>query len=145
MMLGIDATSSFGCPHVLAGQTTKVFYLTAPLPPRSVATPVTQRQMGSRGCGIPRVWAQRAGGTMFLESESEFETQEEKNGPGRGSGRMKRTQRHNTMKTKAAQQPRKTTVQLKDLKPKKNPKAGALIPYVSKVTGEKQYDNRTGT
>ena len=42
------------------------------------------------------------------------------------------------MKTKTDKQPKKATVQLKDLKPKKNPKAGALNAYISSVTGEKQ-------
>ena len=42
------------------------------------------------------------------------------------------------MKTKTAKHPKQAVVHLKDLKPKKNPKAGALNAYFSKVAGEKQ-------
>ena len=42
------------------------------------------------------------------------------------------------MKSKTAKHLKPTAVHLKDLKPRKNPKAGALNAYISKVTGEKQ-------
>jgi hypothetical protein len=44
------------------------------------------------------------------------------------------------MKTKPSIQPKKSkpAVQLKDIRPKKNPRAGALNAYVSKLVGEKQ-------
>ena len=50
------------------------------------------------------------------------------------------------MKTKSSKQPTKSksAVQLKDIKPKKNPKAGALNAYVSQVVGEKQGTVKSG-
>lgn len=44
------------------------------------------------------------------------------------------------MKAKPSKQPKKSkaALELKDIKPKKNPKAGALNAYITKPVGEKQ-------